>query len=56
MERVAAAARAKLLNRKFFGLAFLIFAGRVIAPLATVAGHSNQISHRSTSRVLSALI
>ena len=37
MDGMAPAARAKLLNRKFLGLALLVFRGDVVAPLASVA-------------------
>ena len=37
MDRMASAARAKLLDGEFFGLPLLIFAGDVVAPLTAVA-------------------
>jgi hypothetical protein len=45
---MAAAARAKLLDRKFLGLPLLVPARSVITPLAGVACQSNQISHLIT--------
>jgi hypothetical protein len=41
MQRMAAAAWTKLLDRKLFGLALLVLAGGVIAPLAIIACQSD---------------
>jgi hypothetical protein len=42
---MAPAARTEFLYRELVGLAFFVFARRVITPFAAVALKSNQISH-----------
>jgi hypothetical protein len=39
MHGMRPAARAELLDREFVGLLFLIFAGGIVAPFASVARH-----------------
>jgi hypothetical protein len=41
VNRMTPAARTELLDRKLLGLALLVLAGGVIAPLATFACHSD---------------
>ena len=45
--RMAATTRAEFLDRKLVGLALLVLGGRVIAPFATIALKSYQVSHLS---------
>ena|SRR5579859_397112 len=45
MGGMAATAGAELLDRELFGLPFFVAAGGVIAPFASVALQSNQVSH-----------
>jgi hypothetical protein len=45
MDGMAPAAWTKFLDRKFFRLAFLIFAGHVIAPLTAIALKPDKVSH-----------
>ena len=49
MLRVRAAGRAELFYHELLGLLLLVFGGRVVAPLATVARQTYQISHRFDS-------
>jgi hypothetical protein len=42
---MASAARAELLDGKFFGLAFLVLGGDIVAPFTAIALQSDNISH-----------
>src|SRR5258708_38323698 len=47
MRRMRAAGRTEFLDHEFLGLLLLVFARRGVAPFATIARQSYQISHRS---------
>jgi hypothetical protein len=47
MRRMRAARRTEFLDHEFLGLLLLVLASRVVAPFATIARQSYQISHRS---------
>jgi hypothetical protein len=44
---MTSATRAEFLDRKLFGLPLLVFAGRIVTPLAAVTLKSNQVAHCS---------
>jgi hypothetical protein len=47
MRRMRAARRTEFLDHELLGLLLLVLASRVVAPFATIARQSYQISHRS---------